>query len=126
MQAEPASRVGLIQALGGTTTWDFEPLVTNSQHHRFTVPAIAERFASLFQLRQTRLRAAIARSAVVREAFGPTTSSELCRSEEHTSELQSLMRISYAVFCLKKKISIRHHEHVTINRHHSHISQNNN
>src|SRR3546814_10086872 len=29
---------------------------------------------------------------------------ELARSEEHTSELQSLMRISYAVFCLKKKI----------------------
>src|SRR3546814_1544891 len=32
-----------------------------------------------------------------------------CRSEEHTSELQSLMRISYAVFCLKKKnINIQH------------------
>src|SRR3546814_9004558 len=29
------------------------------------------------------------------------------RSEEHTSELQSLMRISYAVFCLKKKIYIK-------------------
>src|SRR3546814_1384067 len=29
--------------------------------------------------------------------------SKLRRSEEHTSELQSLMRISYAVFCLKKK-----------------------
>src|SRR3546814_3236741 len=29
------------------------------------------------------------------------------RSEEHTSELQSLMRISYAVFCLKKKNKIR-------------------
>src|SRR3546814_1024581 len=29
--------------------------------------------------------------------------SDLVRSEEHTSELQSLMRISYAVFCLKKK-----------------------
>src|SRR3546814_8409461 len=28
---------------------------------------------------------------------------DLCRSEKHTSELQSLMRISYAVFCLKKK-----------------------
>src|SRR3546814_7882073 len=28
------------------------------------------------------------------------------RSEEHTSELQSLMRISYAVFCLKKKIQM--------------------
>src|SRR3546814_4824472 len=31
-----------------------------------------------------------------------------CRSEEHTSELQSLMRISYAVFCLKKKKNIQH------------------
>src|SRR3546814_12164118 len=30
----------------------------------------------------------------------------LLRSEEHTSELQSLMRISYAVFCLKKKKTI--------------------
>src|SRR3546814_6299879 len=30
------------------------------------------------------------------------------RSEEHTSELQSLMRISYAVFCLKKKKQINH------------------
>src|SRR3546814_9913974 len=30
------------------------------------------------------------------------------RSEEHTSELQSLMRISYAVFCLKKKKTYRH------------------
>src|SRR3546814_10437456 len=30
-------------------------------------------------------------------------SEPLLRSEEHTSELQSLMRISYAVFCLKKK-----------------------
>src|SRR3546814_15166120 len=31
---------------------------------------------------------------------------ELSRSEEHTSELQSLMRISYSVFCLKKKTII--------------------
>src|SRR3546814_2579776 len=33
------------------------------------------------------------------------------RSEEHTSELQSLMRISYAVFCLKKKTTIKHCTH---------------
>src|SRR3546814_10372499 len=33
------------------------------------------------------------------------------RSEEHTSELQSLMRISYAVFCLKKKKIIQLHNH---------------
>src|SRR3546814_9104385 len=35
---------------------------------------------------------------------GRETLDEVKRSEEHTSELQSLMRISYAVFCLKKKI----------------------
>src|SRR3546814_9142078 len=33
------------------------------------------------------------------------------RSEEHTSELQSLMRISYAVFCLKKKTQIMKKKH---------------
>src|SRR3546814_1425970 len=32
------------------------------------------------------------------------------RSEEHTSELQSLMRTSYAVLCLKKKTTIHHNE----------------
>src|SRR3546814_3401078 len=32
------------------------------------------------------------------------------RSEEHTSELQSLMRISYAVFCLKKKKKVRNQQ----------------
>src|SRR3546814_4934864 len=37
------------------------------------------------------------------EADGGIAESVLRRSEEHTSELQSLMRISYAVFCLKKK-----------------------
>src|SRR3546814_5404356 len=40
----------------------------------------------------------------VRIAPGRTAFTRIpCRSEEHTSELQSLMRISYAVFCLKKK-----------------------
>src|SRR3546814_1758678 len=34
---------------------------------------------------------------------GYSTLSIIARSDEHTSELQSLMRISYAVFCLKKK-----------------------
>src|SRR3546814_7205243 len=39
-----------------------------------------------------------------RRQFGPDRGRERgVRSEEHTSELQSLMRISYAVFCLKKK-----------------------
>src|SRR3546814_7349933 len=43
------------------------------------------------------------------------------RSEEHTSELQSLMRISYAVFCLKKKIK---QQNSTINIK-THIQQKN-
>src|SRR3546814_5297891 len=38
----------------------------------------------------------------LREALGAQGRTVLHRSEEHTSELQSLMRISYAVFCLKK------------------------
>src|SRR3546814_8878236 len=43
-----------------------------------------------------------------------TTSPRTARSEEHTSELQSLMRISYAVFCLKKTTTTHHniqHKH---------------
>src|SRR3546814_7571531 len=55
------------------------------------------------------LRLAVDRSlidiSVRRRAIG-----SIIRSEEHTSELQSLMRISYAVFCLKKKRSPIIHE----------------
>src|SRR3546814_4451563 len=50
------------------------------------------------------------------------------RSEEHTSELQSLMRISYAVFCLKKKkkhqISTHENQH-TEHTHTKHTSNTN-
>src|SRR3546814_1099147 len=38
---------------------------------------------------------------------------EYARSEEHTSELQSLMRSSYAVFCLKKKHTYKKHKHTS-------------
>src|SRR3546814_2384480 len=40
------------------------------------------------------------------------------RSEEHTSELQSLMRISYAVFCLKKKKTNKSHKYTSLYRAH--------
>src|SRR3546814_4749571 len=43
------------------------------------------------------------RSGSTRDGKTRRENSDLGRSEEHTSELQSLMRISYAVFCLKKK-----------------------
>src|SRR3546814_10049136 len=45
---------------------------------------------------------------MVIEAIEPNWEGNQVRSEEHTSELQSLMRISYAVFCLKKKKRIQH------------------
>src|SRR3546814_1912395 len=41
-------------------------------------------------------------------AAGESACEAVARSEEHTSELQSLMRISYAVFCLKKKKKEQH------------------
>src|SRR3546814_9270412 len=46
---------------------------------------------------------------------GVTDLARAARSEEHTSELQSLMRISYAVFCLKKKKNINTHNPTTSN-----------
>src|SRR3546814_7565033 len=45
------------------------------------------------------------------EALGRQRVSPRARSEEHTSELQSLMRISYAVFCLKKKKTNHNNTH---------------
>src|SRR3546814_5304697 len=46
--------------------------------------------------------------------FGDVAGDQVLRSEEHTSELQSLMRISYAVFCLKKKKHTIMYRHETI------------
>src|SRR3546814_1679556 len=54
---------------------------------------------------------------------GPGATPRAMRSEEHTSELQSLMRTSYAVFCLKKK---KQHRYITYyydnhnTQHHTH------
>src|SRR3546814_2008834 len=62
------------------------------------------------------LRFVLATSALCARGFRllrGRRSARLDRSEEHTSELQSLMRISYAVFCLKKKI-IKKNAYLTI------------
>src|SRR3546814_2863005 len=49
-------------------------------------------------------------AAMPTEVFVKSAANSATRSEEHTSELQSLMRISYAVFCLKKKkIKLKRH-----------------
>src|SRR3546814_1608185 len=73
-------------------------------------------YTTLFRSRRAQLRRPRRPGAAVAAAAGPGAAQELpaedrCvarhRSEEHTSELQSLMRISYAVFCLKKKTSLQ-------------------
>src|SRR3546814_1431872 len=49
------------------------------------------------------------RDIPARRGGGRRRNARLRRSEEHTSELQSLMRISYAVFCLKQTIQMKTH-----------------
>src|SRR3546814_6383382 len=71
---------------------DGEILRENMKHDRIT-PSELEAEMRL---------AGIARTSDVAWAI-LETDGKISRSEEHTSELQSLMRISYAVFCLKKK-----------------------
>src|SRR3546814_6618486 len=72
---------------------------------RRTRPPVPPRAHTPWPRRQPRRLHAIA-------AHGP-----IDRSEEHTSELQSLMRISYAVFCLKKKIT--NIQHIKLPRYNS-------
>src|SRR3546814_3104521 len=54
---------------------------------------------------------AVSQTGVQRRSRSWPSSCRGERSEEHTSELQSLMRISYAVFCLKKKKQTKTHTH---------------
>src|SRR3546814_10089159 len=69
---------------------------------------------SLVRTRLSTDSAAKARmAAIITDASSATARIRLVRSEEHTSELQSLMRISYAVFCLKTKNHPYNHSHNT-------------
>src|SRR3546814_3734738 len=70
-------------------------------------PAAEHHYLELFIMtRLTELSGAAAGSPAERwDQRSADVASIVQRSEEHTSELQSLMRISYAVFCLKKKRS---------------------
>src|SRR3546814_10498199 len=61
----------------------------------------SRRFDHDVSVPSARLRQSVARRT--RSLPPPHVTHDVDRSEEHTSELQSLMRISYAVFCLKKK-----------------------
>src|SRR3546814_2940181 len=64
-----------------------------------------EAFLTQNGMTETQLRRDIAQQLLAEQVAAPIgrVPAVSSRSEEHTSELQSLMRISYAVFCLKKK-----------------------
>src|SRR3546814_3818316 len=79
----------------------------DADHHQKSRP---RRFRGVGQCRSRPHRIELGASALQCDAQpaaydrrGGAARDRLLRSEEHTSELQSLMRISYAVFCLKKK-----------------------
>src|SRR3546814_9999707 len=80
------NRAGLLLALGGFITLSAGDGIVKSTAGEWPGPAVAA-------LRYVFGAAALGVLLAIRH-----------RSEEHTSELQSLMRISYAVLCLKKKI----------------------
>src|SRR3546814_3102343 len=63
----------------------------------------ADQVASIVHLVASSVPGLLPAAVTVIDQFGHLLTNEADRSEEHTSELQSLMRISYAVFCLKKK-----------------------
>src|SRR3546814_4511449 len=66
---------------------------------------------SAWSLRITVFSSGVTNTSVLSGVFKASTK----RSEEHTSELQSLMRISYAVFCLKKKTIQPKTTHIDLN-----------
>src|SRR3546814_4279001 len=72
--------------------------VINASHAPIAAPVVRRLIAKASAL--------VTITGVIRLVAASATASRskrISRSEEHTSELQSLMRISYAVFCLKKK-----------------------
>src|SRR3546814_4472832 len=105
--AEPEDHMGtLCEIMAGLITGEFGPPAELAAQRRFfdahIAPWATRFFTDLEMAQAAKLYAPVGRLGRV------FTEIEAVRSEEHTSELQSLMRISYAVFCLKKKRYIQH------------------
>src|SRR3546814_3855543 len=92
-------------AMGGYSRKDPEGVKHDTEHVFELFPRLAERrrqsAGTLSGGEQQML--AMGRAMISRPRLLLLDEPSMGRSEEHTSELQSLMRISYAVFCLKKK-----------------------
>src|SRR3546814_10599443 len=104
----------------GSGRYKGQPVPAHMKHKHRITPELFERWLNLWKKTTDELmppdaaHALQAKAARIAESLqlamffrldrrpGPAGTSQ-ARSEEHTSELQSLMRISYAVFCLKKK-----------------------
>src|SRR3546814_9691229 len=107
------SPIELVRRQGNSGSWSFESSHTDTDANNLTCIRLPVRIrGNKKQGRQpfvnfmcARYRAFGLRDRwdLVGKEFRGVISMEDLRSEEHTSELQSLMRISYAVFCLKKK-----------------------
>src|SRR3546814_2813665 len=84
----------------GTSERSGTPLMTSETLSRIRPPSAMVwplRIATVLEMRRWR----IVGESIPELVVGTTSLTSCSRSEEHTSELQSLMRISYAVFCLK-------------------------
>src|SRR3546814_3367441 len=103
-----AGQIGLIIVATATPDYTFPSVATQVQAAlgindcvAFDVQAVCSGFLYALSVADSMMKGGMTDKALVIGA--ETFSRILDRSEEQTSELQSLMRISYAVFCLKKK-----------------------
>src|SRR3546814_9783661 len=95
--------------------WDAAHIIMDCRHHRQRLPRQINARENLARLRNARQTLGknigvnmvqVKVDMILLLAHAPT------RSEEHTSELQSLMRISYAVFCLKQQKKTHKKKHL--------------
>src|SRR3546814_8171557 len=83
--------------------------------NRDTADVLRNLAGSAYNIRRYALRmGAVQGQGYIGQALGIADVLAVARSEEHTSELQSLMRNSYAVFCLKKKINTKTNQSLTL------------
>src|SRR3546814_1586386 len=100
MQADAAGRLGLARTSGAVNQ---EAVMKHVIHALFLALIGTSSSAWSQEIGPREVDALPVTTPTLVERYGDAQLQFGERSEEHTSELQSLMRISYAVFCLKKK-----------------------